>query len=522
MATRAGLWVAAQASGAGHRGGRLVVVGGGLDSVDPAVGDLFPGLNGPAYDALTSLRHVGGSPGTQIVPDLAAALPQPTADGTSYTFRLRPHIRYSDGRPLQAADFRRALERLLELNGSFAPYFSHIVGAEECIGRPRCDLTRGIPVEGTSTITFRLSTPDPSLFEELQYLMPVPAGTPPHDVGTTPVPGTGPYAIQSYVPGHLLTFARNRYFHVWSEAARPDGYPDEIDYRIVDDQDAALHQVLTRRADLVHLVNEPPPLTQLAAQHPQQVHVDEQQSVVFVFLNTRRPPFDDVRVRRALNYAVDRGRVVELYGAALARPTCQIVPTTATGYRPYCPYTIDPDARGRWVAPDLPKARSLVAASGTKGTSVSLWAFSDFITEARNVVGVLNRLGYHARVHEIADGGAYFDALAKKPKAQAGLFGWFGDPLAVDMLSTLTCGYAQNPAHFCNHNIDAQIRQLAETEPTDPAGTSDLAASLDREITDQAPWVPLFAPRLVDVTSARVGNYQAQLGQVLLDQLWVN
>jgi peptide/nickel transport system substrate-binding protein len=522
VATRAGVWVAVQATGAGHRGGRLIVIGGGPGSIDPSVGDIFPDLNGPAYDGLTSLRHVGGSAGTQIVPDLAAALPQPTADGTSYTFRLRPLIRYSDGRLLQAVDFRRGLERILELHGTYATSFSHIVGAAECIRRPRCDLTRGISVEGTSGITFRLSTPDPRLFEELQYLIPVPVGTPMRDVGTTPVPGTGPYGIQSYVPGHLLTFERNRYFHVWSEAARPDGYPDEIAFRIADDQDAALQELLAGHADLVHLNSAPPSLTQLAAQHPRQVHLDDEQSVVFVFLNTRRPPFDDVRVRRALNYAVDRGRVIGLSSALLARPTCQIVPPSATGYRPYCPYTINPDSRGRWHAPDLAKARSLVAASGSTGRNVKLWTFSQFITEARYIVTVLDQLGYHASVHEIADTDTYFRTLDKTPNAQAGMFGWFSDPLAVDMLSTLTCGSLPNPAHFCDRNIDAQIERLAEHEPSDPAGTSDLAAELDRKLTDQAPWVPLFAPRSVDATSARVGNYQAQLGQVLMDQLWVN
>jgi peptide/nickel transport system substrate-binding protein len=101
------------------------------------------------------------------------------------------------------------------------------------------------------------------------------------------------------------------------------------------------------------------------------------------------------------------------------------------------------------------------------------------------------------------------------------MFGWFGDPLAVDMLSTLTCGFDPNPAHFCDPQIDNQIGRLAQAESTDPAGTADLAAALDHQITDLAPWVPLLTPRSVDATSQRVGNYQSQLGQVLLDQLWV-
>jgi ABC-type transport system substrate-binding protein len=88
-------------------------------------------------------------------------------------------------------------------------------------------------VSGLSTLTFRLPAPDPRFFDDLASLVPVPPGTTLHDVGTKPLPSTGPYVIQSYVPGRLLTLVRNRYFHIWSEAARPDGYPDEIVYRVL-------------------------------------------------------------------------------------------------------------------------------------------------------------------------------------------------------------------------------------------------------------------------------------------------
>jgi YVTN family beta-propeller protein len=80
------VWVAVQASGEGHRGGRLIMLGQGLNSIDPAVGDLDPALQRAAYDGLTSARYTAGSAGTQVVPDLAVALPLPTAHGTRYTF----------------------------------------------------------------------------------------------------------------------------------------------------------------------------------------------------------------------------------------------------------------------------------------------------------------------------------------------------------------------------------------------------------------------------------------------------
>ena len=82
------------------------------------------------------------------------------------------------------------------------------------------------------------------------------------------------------------------------------------------------------------------------------------------------PLFDDVSVRRAVNFAVDRGAIAALFGGR-GFPTCQILPTAFPGYVPYCPYTRDP---GRtWTRPDLAKARELIARSGTAGSRVVVW-----------------------------------------------------------------------------------------------------------------------------------------------------
>jgi len=237
-----------------------------------------------------------------------------------------------------------------------------------------------------------------------------------------------------------------------------------------------------------------------------------------LFLNTRRAPFDDVRVRQALNYAVDRQRVAGLYGAALAQPTCQVIPPTTTGYRPYCPYTVGP-AAGTWRAPDMHRARQLIDASGTQGEAVTVWTPPYFLAEARYLSSLLTQLGFRSSVHEVKSD--YFTVLDTHSDAQAGMYGWFDTPLAVDAFSGLTCSFDPNPAHFCDRRVDAQVAELARTEPTDPSRAEPLAATVDREVTDQAPWVALFTPQTVDVTSARVGNVQAERGHLLIDQLWV-
>jgi YVTN family beta-propeller protein len=523
-----GIWLAVQASGRGHRGGRLVILGDTLDSIDPALANStasFAVLS-TVYDGLTSTRRVGGSAATQLEPDLATALPLPTDGGRTYTFRLRPGIRYSDGRSLRPADFRRALEREIELPGQNAALFSKVRGALRCKPHRPCDLSRGVVASGPLTLSIHLVAPDPRLLLDLASLIPVPAGTPAGDVGTKPVPSTGAYAIESYVPRRLLTLVRNHYFRLWSAAARPSGYPDEIVYRPVKSvgSDRAVAEVLAGKADLAADTVPNSRVQDLKARYPRQLHLDPQQATAFVFLNVRRAPFDDVRVRRALNFAVDRKRVATLHGGALiAQSTCQLVPPTETGYARYCPYTIAADPSGEWKAPDLAKARALIAASGTRGQTIVVWSFSYFHNESQYFVALLHRLGYRARLHYIVDLAGYFGALYKTPSAQAGFAGFFGTgpTIAADMLTNVSCRSPNNFAHFCNPRIDAQIAQLTKEEPSDPAGSAKLAATIDREITDAAPWVPLFTPRFAELTSARVGNYQSNASGVLFDQLWV-
>jgi peptide/nickel transport system substrate-binding protein len=131
--------------------------------------------------------------------------------------------------------------------------------------------------------------------------------------------------------------------------------------------------------------------------YAERLHSDPAPLNFWWFLNTRVPPFDDLRVRRALNYATDRETLGELSGG-LASPTCQILPPSFPGYRPYCPYTRNPNPAGTWSAPDLAKARALIEASGTAGTRVDVAGVDGPVTRpiARYFVSLLRRLGYRS------------------------------------------------------------------------------------------------------------------------------
>lgn len=518
-----GVWVATQASGAGHHGGRLVVIGDAFDTIDPGLSfstDSFA-LLGLAYDGLTAFRRVGGSDGTQLVANLATTLPLPTDGGRSYTFTVRSRIHYSDGSLLRAEDFKRAFKRMLVLRGRSLQNtpLMKVVGAESCRPGRRCDLSRGVVVHNDRSLTFRLTAPDARLLFALPQIVPVPRGTPVRDIGTKPIPSTGPYTIDTYIPRRRLTLVRNSRFRSWSERTRPSGYADEIVWRLDVPHDDAVRLVEAGKADILLSAVPAGRVGDLVARYPRQLHLIPQRATAFAFLNTRRPPFDDVRVRRALNYAIDRRKLVELHGgAAVAQGTCQVIPPSVPGFRQHCPYT------NAWQAPDVTKARALVAASGTRGQRVVVWTFPFFGREGRYIVSVLRRLGYAAVLHEIPQIDAYFRTMTVTPTVQLGLAGWFGLQSASDALTTLTCEFEANWARFCNRRFDRDVRRLVAAQATDPAAGTALAARLDREIVGHAPWVPLFTPRLADFTSRRVGNYQANTyaaPSVLLDQLWV-
>lgn len=464
------------------------------------------------------------------MPDLAATLPTVGEGGKTFTFRLRRGIRYSDGSLVRPQDFRRSLERSLRLEVA-STSMQKIVGASRC-GNARCDLSQGVEASGDSLV-IRTTEPTPRLPIDLSGIYPIPRGTPMRNVGTKPVPGTAPYMIESYAPARertrrsrpirgQLTLVRNPHFHVWSEAARPDGYPDEIVLRLGPIGDRAVQQVLSGKADV--LLGETPAdrIADLRASHPRQLHVGPQHATAFLYMNTRAHPFDDIRVRKAVNYAIDRDAVANMFGGPeLAQPTCQLVPPALTGYKRYCPYTVGRDESGRWKAPDLARARRLIAASGTRGERVVVWTFKPtFSKQGRYFVSLFRKLGYRAQLKELPDLGTYFTTI---PTAhpQSGLAGFFGLTVGTDILKTLACDSPVNWARFCDRGLDRLVARAEGGYANDAVAAGQLTARIDRELVQAAPWVPLFTPKFADLVSARVGNYQATGIGPLLDQIWV-
>jgi YVTN family beta-propeller protein len=543
------IWVSAQDSGASHRGGTLTVLQNAqFGSLDPA----RPGSIGSILtlymtnDGLTAFKRVGGSDGAEVVPDLAVSLPTPTDGGLTYTFQLRSGIRYSNGQPVLPEDFRRAIERNFTL-GPGAPldtaayaYFEDVVGAAACVGRTtRCDLSRGIVTdEAARTVTFHLVRPDPELAAHLALwaAAAVPASAPDHDVGTRPLPATGPYEV-AVDTERDVKLVRNPYFREWSHAAQPDGFPDEIVWRLGATGEAAVTAVERGEAD--YTLDPPPPdrMPELRTRFASQLKINPTDETIFMGLNTKKRPFTDPRVRQALSYAINRSELSQLLGQD-SHPICQMLPPFIPGHQPYCPYTLNPSEAGAWHAPNPRKARSLIAASGTRGTPITIWNqpgfLTDFTASARYVASLLDQLGYPTRIRSFSvNDTTYLPSLAdSRTSPQVYFFNWTPNyPAASEFLGQQFWSCASfvpsstsnnNLSEFCDPQFDATVRTALAAE----AGKSPTAAQLwtkaDREFTDQAPTVNLANPSQTDLVAHRVGDYEynPQLG-VLLDQLWV-
>ena len=273
---------------------------------------------GPAaqlvYDGLVTYRRAGGSAGTALVGDLATDVPETSPDELTYRFRLRPNLRFSNGAPVTPEDVRASVARRLAFGdpGWFDPLTRSRGRRAAWTARlararfRRCDLSDGVETDAaTRTVTFHLARPDVDFLHKLESVQVLPAGSPGKPVRSPTLPGTGPYMVERWDrEGGLLV--RNPRFRAWTPD-RPDGFPDRISFRYQPTK-AQIAAVEKGAADIALFDGPTDFAARLRARHGARLHADLAPGTGYAFLNVRTPPFDDPRARRALNYAVDRGR----------------------------------------------------------------------------------------------------------------------------------------------------------------------------------------------------------------------
>jgi len=527
----------------GHAGGTFTILANSAFGVaDPAQNYTLEQwqLLIDTHDGLVSFAKAGGIEGTKIVPDLATSIPTPTNGGRTYVFQIRRGIKFSNGQTLKPSDFVRTFERQFTVPGPTS-FYSGIVGASKCSTKG-CNLSQGVVANDSAyTLTINLTTPDPELMDQLAlpFAMAVPGNTSLKLTGNNVPPGTGPYMWKSYNPNTEAVLVRNKYFHVWSAIAQPAGYPNEIIEKyglLVSDE---VTQVLNGGANEV-FGGDQIPSDQLSTlnspKYAGQTHVNTLTADWYFALNTRRPPFNNVMARQAINYAANRSAYVKIAGGpSLAVPTCQILPPNYPSYTPYCPYTAG-SSHTTWTAPDLAKAKQLVKQSGTAGMKVVVDGTNDQVGKAlvEQMVADLNAIGYKASAQLLAASIQYpfVQNSSNSAKWNVGWSAWYQDyPAPSDFLNVLLgCGNihpnsdaSPNIAAYCDKSTQSKISQAEAMGATNPSGAAALWTQIDQADTNAAPWVDMYNPKQIDLLSHNVHGYSwSPQWYILIDRLWLS
>lgn len=524
-----------------HAGGTLHLVAtaaGG--TLDPMVNYnlQYWQLYQATYDGLVSFQKVDGDPSFDVVPDLAVAMPKVTNGGKTYTFVLRKGIKFSNGKTVTVNDVLASFQRIFKVsNPNAGSWYNDIVGGPACVTTPAtCKLTGGVVVNAaTNTVVVNLIAPDAEFLDQLAvpFGSIVPANTPGKDQGDTPIPGTGAYEFTSYNPNSALIMKRNPYFKVWSAAAQPKGYPNEIEMTFGLPVESEVTAVENGQADWIFDPIPADRLSEISTKYASQVHVHTLTADWYAPMNVNIAPFNNLKARQAVNYALNKNSLVALYGGKeLAVPTCTILPPGFPGYVKYCAY--NSNSSSTYAGPDLKKAKALVKASGTAGEKVAVVAQNDPVDESvgEYIEGVLNQIGYKATLKPLSQNIEFNYIQNTNNKVQISVTQWYQDyPAASDFLKVLLgCGNFHkgsdnsiNIAGLCDKSIDAKMATAESLEITNPKAANKLWGQIDQTImTTEAPWVPLFNPKLVDFIGKRVGNYQFSLQfYMYVDQLWV-
>jgi ABC-type transport system substrate-binding protein len=459
-----------------------------LATLDPAIG--YDYNNWPAekmvFDGLLDYNE-----GTDLQPRLAAKMPTISGGGKVYTFTLRHGVHFTNGRELVASDVAYTVNRVLnpQTKSPGASFYGSINGAS-AVMNGKAKTARGIQVVNKYTIRFVLARPDVTFLNEMAmnfaYIVPKEVVQKEGSAfGHKPV-GTGPFLLKQWVLGQKLVFVRNSHYFM-------PGVPklNGVTFLIGLNPEVALLRVERGQLDMlgdpipgpdfIRIKNDPKFANQLVS------GVDPETS--YITLNTHIKPFDNLKVRQALEYAIDKQRVVKiLNGRGIVAN--QVLPPTMAGF--------DSSYKGYSYNPALAK-KMLASAGYPHGFSTTLYTLNVDPQPriAQSFQQDLAQVGVKVRIVPLASATIINIAGTpnKAPMVWSGALAWTEDfPDPSDFYSSiLSCSSAVqggwNWPFMCNKSLDVQADRLLgmTNRPARLAGYK----SLFRKVMTQAVWIPV-------------------------------
>jgi peptide/nickel transport system substrate-binding protein len=495
--------------GGGKEGGTLNATYASFpDYMDPQLSYTAEGWTAMAdtYIPLLTYKHAEGTEGGQVVPGLAKEMPKITNGGKTYTLFLRPGLKYSTGEPVKASDFTFAVERMLQLNSGGSPFYLSIVGAEKFFETKKGGIPGIKTNDKTGEVQITLEGPRGTFTNELglMFVAPVPQDTPIEDESANPPAATGPYMITKSEPGRGWEYKRNPYWAKANSKAMPEypsGHVDGAKITVIRNPQTQVDDIEQGKYDWMQ---NPPPASRYAEVKEKyegtQFKTLPTNSTYYFWMNTTQPPFNDVKVRQAVNYAID-SRALERVYAGQIKGTQQILPPGMPGYEKIEPYPHSID-----------KAKELIEEANPSDMNITVWTDTESPNNEAGEYyeGVLKEIGFHTKL-KVINADNYFTIIGNlsTQDLDTGWSDWFQDyPHPNDFFQPLLAGESilqtnnGNFAQIDNPALNAKTKELGEEQfgPEQEAAY----AELDKEYMEEAPWAPYGTRTLSTFVSSAI------------------
>jgi len=493
------------------------------EGFDPALytaGTTFDAASRTVYNRLVEFKH--GS--TEVEPGLAESW-DISDDGTEYTFHLRPDVKFqttdffTPTRTLNADDVIFSFERQLDGEN---PWNKYVDGAawEYSDGMGFPDLIKSIEKVDDLTVKFVLNRPEAPFLADLgmdfasivskEYTDKLKADGKENQLNQMPL-GTGPYTFVAYQPDSQIRYKANPDY--WKGKQKID----DLVFAITTDASVRAQRL---KAGECHIMPYPnaADVDGLKADSNLQVMEQEGLNVAYLAYNTTQKPFDDVRVRKALNMAINKQAIIDAVFQGAAKPATNPIPPTMWSYNK----AVQDDAY------NLDAAKKLLEEAGVSNLSMKLWAMPvsrPYMLNARRAAEVMQadfaKIGVTAEIvtYEWAE---YLSRSKEKDRDGAVMLGWTGDNGDPDnFLDTLLgCDAVggNNRAQWCNEEFDGLVTKAKET--SDQAERTKLYEEAQVVFKREAPWATLDHSLVIMPMSKKVSGYvQDPLGYHRFDDV---
>jgi oligopeptide transport system substrate-binding protein len=476
-------------------------------TLDPAISWDVAGwtVEDSVFNALYRYAPKPGAAGTELIPDLAVDMPEISADGTTYTIKLRPDAKFAPpvNRAVTAEDVKYSFERMMTEPRCPATYFYEgVVGASDAVNGKTKTIS-GVKVVDPQTIQFQLTSPDLSFLYALsmEFCDVVPrewVAKWGKQVNRHPL-GTGPFYLDTWSTGREIKLLKNPNY--WNASkVNLDG----VDFTFNLTPSNALLKLERGEVDI--LGDNIPPADVARVTHDPQwkpyVYSQPLIATTYLFMNETKKPFDDVKVRQALSWAIDRDKLVKLQSGQ-AVSLYQIYPQNLPGSEPGKVY----------YGYDPAKAKALLAEAGYPSGFKSVVYTSNVDPMPKLVQSIqadLKTIGVEADIKTM-DRATYYNFSSDAAKTEMGTSDWFLDfPDPVDwIVPFFTKANAVQGGLNTSYYVDPWVEQATGEAQKMTDATARLAkyTEIQQHIMEQAPYVTLYSPVMTTMCSKNVGGF---------------